>query len=67
MLPVAVRLRAGTNMLRRKQLVICSWYLVTNEALVVQGRFASQGLASASPVVPIATKAVVQALASRAG
>ncbi len=58
---------AGTNMLRRKQLVIYSWYPVTDEALVVQGRCAAQGLASASPVVAIATKAVAQALASRVG
>jgi hypothetical protein len=64
---VAARPLAGTNTLRRKQLVIYSWYPVTDEALVVQGRFAAQGLASASPVAAIATKAVAQALASRAG
>jgi len=50
----------------RKRIVISSWYPVTDENLAAL-RVAAQGLASASPVEPIAAKSVAQALASRAG
>jgi hypothetical protein len=54
-------------MSRRKRIVIYSWYPVTDEAVVGSHRSPVQGLASASPVVSMATKVVAQALASRAG
>jgi hypothetical protein len=44
---------------RRKLIVICSWYPVSDERFVAPGD-APQGLASASPVVSIATKSVAQ-------